>query len=275
MKILITGGQGYIGRNLTRLFKDNTSTDVFSPTKSYLDVLDFDKVKSYITATSPDVIIHCAIRGGKSNQHDSVKDIADNIAMFDNIRRSTSNKTIVFILGSGAEFDRRFSIDCANEEDVNTKYPIDPYGLSKNIITRQALSYPNTYILRLFGCFNYDEEPFRFIKRSILNMINGASIEIRDNKYMDFFFMDDVYTVINSLIQHGGMSHINLTYPNKYSLLTIADMIVRISGRKTYPISVLSSGGISYTGDYTKLKSMGLDLIGLEEGIRRTYKALI
>lgn len=277
MRLLITGGHGYMGRNLARLFSQGGNINVSSPSKQQMDLLNPSQVKEIIDEVNPDAVIHAAIKGGTVDDVDSIQDIALNVRMFTNLMAFVPEETSVFVIGSGAEFDRSQDIDCAEETEIDSSYPIDPYGIAKNIIARQAChDYQNTHVIRLFGCFNYDEEPFRFIKSCILNIKEGKPIEIKQDRLMDFFFMDDVCEVIHSLIIRGGFPHVNLVYPEKYSLLNIASMIIKAAGHKTYPINIETpSMGRSYTGDWTKLDVMGIKLIGLEEGIVRTCKTLL
>jgi nucleoside-diphosphate-sugar epimerase len=232
---------------------------------------------NFIEDVKPDFVIHAAIKGGTAVDKDGIQELADNVKMFDNLMACLSTDATVFVIGSGAEFDKSSDIDCACEIDLDNSYPTDPYGMAKNIISRKALhDYENTYVVRLFGCFSEDEEPYRFIKSCILSIKNNTPIIIHQDRQMDFFYMDDVCQDIHSLMIYGGVRHINLVYTEKYSLLNIAQMVIRAAGLKTYQIVIEKEGmGTSYTGDSLKLDSMGLKLVGLEEGIVRTVKALL
>jgi nucleoside-diphosphate-sugar epimerase len=281
--ILITGGEGYIARNLARLFRENTDHCVYNPPKKDLDLLNPNQIKTIIDLFGPDVIIHAAIKGGTIENVDTLQDTADNIAMYENLLSFAPEEVAIFNIGSGAEFDRKDDIDCALEDDLDKSYPIDPYGLAKNIIARKTLQDTHGSIFRLFGCFNHDEEPFRFIKKSILNIKEGTPITIHQNRLMDFFYIDDVFTIINKHIPtdpYIGRYHLNLVYEDKYSLLDMAFMIIRATGEKDHMVIIEDEGmGKAYTGDGMKLKnSLRLNdfkLIGLEEGIVRTCKKLL
>lgn len=285
-RVIITGAGGYMGRNLSRLFKANKNYLVFSPPKETLNLLNFKESKEYIERIDPHIVIHAAIKGGTVVDTDTLQDTADNIKMYDNLASIVPENVTIVVLASGSEFDRSQDIDCAVEEDVVRSYPIDPYGLSKNIITRKSMEDTNTMILRLFGCFNHDEDDYRFIKRCILNIKEGKPIVIHQDKMMDFFYMDDAFTMMDFFLQSEGIHyfngpHLNLVYNEKYSLLNIASMILAATGKKNHPIEIHELGmGRSYTGDGTKLsiilnKNPQTKLIGLEEGIVRTCKALL
>ena len=279
MRILITGGNGYIARNLKRLF-ENKGYIILAPSHQELDVTNLKLLHEYVEINNPDAIIHAAIKGGKRTQKDTYEDFASNITMFENIMKIIDNRPTI-IYGSGAEFDRRKEIKSELEDIVLDSWPIDLYGLAKNIITRRIIMKEkgNVHILRLFGCFNHDEYNDRFIKSSILNVKQGNPIIIHENKEMDFFYMDDLFTVTEYIITNSSPIYdkdLNLVYYKKYTLLKIADLIVK-NMKSCNPIIKLQSRdyGKSYSGNGEKLLNKNLPLIGLEEGIIQTIKSLL
>lgn len=58
-KVLITGGNGQLGRALNELLRD-TDTEVISTGSAKLDIRDADRVHTFLTETMPDTIINCA-----------------------------------------------------------------------------------------------------------------------------------------------------------------------------------------------------------------------
>lgn len=184
MKVLITGGKGYIARNLKPLFEAG-GYEVIAPSRTEMDLLNERATLEFFLKEQPQILIHAASRGGKRNPllENYEKVYVENMIMWETIERVGLNENVhldkIFILGSGAEFDRRLPIDNVFENQVRYMYPMDPYGLSKNLITRRAFdAYTITYVLRLFGCFNWDEDTAWFIKTSILNLKRGLPIEI-------------------------------------------------------------------------------------------------
>ena len=132
-------------------------------------------------------------------------------------------------------------------------------------------------ILRMFGCFNYDEDSTRFIKSGILNLKRGLPIEIHQNRMMDFFYLDDVFTVVDYILRVPIYcpKNINLVYPEKVNLLDIASLIHKHTQIFDYPIKIVETGeAYDYTGNGTVLSRLPFKFIGLEEGIRRTFLKL-
>lgn len=278
-KILITGGGGYIARNIANKLCSN-GHEVLAPCHADLDMTDYTQVAKYFDKHQPEGVVHAATKGGMRNSPDLLSDYTHNILMYENLERVLTNNIPVIFYTSGADFDRRYSIDEVVESDVFSRWPIDPYGLSKNIIVRRILenNRKNYHILRIFAVFNEDELTTRFIKQSILNIIGGRPIQIHQNKYMDFVYMNDLYTVTENLLTnvHGNSKHINMSYMSKTTLVDISNMIVKHMNYLN-PTTVIndSSLGLSYSGFGLNLHNLSLPLIGLETGIQQTIEKIL
>jgi nucleoside-diphosphate-sugar epimerase len=286
-RVLITGGGGFIGRNVARVLR-KLGHEVFSPTHQELDLTNIEQCVKFVSEHTPEAIIHTAFRGhfGSNNQHD---DFVQNMEMY-NTLTWLDDYVPTIIIGSGAEYDRRLPIEEVTEEEVYKQWPMDLYGLSKNIITRRAMGQncvpgnePELYnpcILRLFGCFGSDEPDFRFIKRSIIRLKQGLPIEIRKDKVMDFFFVDDVGHVIDFILDKdiNELYHANLVYwtsfEEKLKLSNIANIICRYMNVSAN-IEIKEEGlDMEYTGDGFVLANSKISLIGLHNGIKKMIEEL-
>lgn len=273
MKILITGGCGYIARNLNRLLSAK-GYEILAPSRKELDMLSLPSLQDCLKKEKVDAIIHCASRGGMRKNCDTFEDVyLSNIKMFENLMLAAGDVIPIILFGSGSEYDRRYNISNRREGDVYSEWPVDFYGLSKNIITRRIKT--NMRVLRLFGCFNYDEDPSRFIKYSIHRVKQGLPILIDQNRIMDFFFFDDIIPVLEYVLKNKYLQNINLVYNKKRSLFSIAKFIQEYC--KSYSgIDVVNIGmDNAYTGNGDILENLNLPLIGLDEGIERTIKHLL
>lgn len=280
MRILITGGNGYLARNLKPLFEQN-GYEVAAPSRTELDLLNLEYLSTYLKFENFDAIIHLATRGGRRTKEDTFEEVyIPNIQMFENLCLANRwvNPAPIIAVGSGAEFDRRAPIKSVREEAVFDRWPMDPYGLSKNIITRRALSdFEHIWILRLFGCFNWDDDPSRFIRAGIENLKRGLPVKLHCFKQMDYFYMDDVFLVMDDILKNGGPRNINLVYREKMDLMSIANLICKHMNVEEKMLEVCNTRVDNpYTGDSEVLYRMPISdkLIGLEEGIRKTVNKL-
>ena len=99
---------------------------------------------------------------------------------------------------SRAEFDRLSSID-HKSNNLDDSFPLDYYGMSKNIISRIIKGHPYTN-LRLYGLFGPDEDDDRFIKMCINRSKSAQKLVINNDKFFDFFYVKDLIEILKQII---------------------------------------------------------------------------
>ena len=255
MKILITGGGGYLGRTLTgELSKNHQVTSI---NRSHLNLIDFEQVKKYISFKDFDYIIHTASKGGRRDEADNALNYFHNMKMFLNLSHF---QIPMFIFGSGAEFK------------LNKSF----YGQFKFDVCNIIQNTPHVYQLRLWGCFGNYEEPQRFIKNNITKYISGSPITIHNDIKMDFFYDKDITTILEGYF-NGEITYqfLNLCYNQTYKLSEIADKINKLSQHHTSPIDIMEVGGEDYYCKFNKLPtSIESKLLGLDKGIKQLYDSI-
>ncbi len=256
MKILITGSNGTIGRFLSKKLKDH---DVYTPKRSVVDFTVRDHVDNLFNShTKFDLVIHCAVRGGNRLYHDSWDVLDDNLKMYYNIlnHKNSFDKFITF--GSGAE----------------TYLSDTPYGLSKKAIAKSILDQFNFYNIRIFSLFGEGELDTRFVKANLQRYKNKQNIEIHQNRLIDFFYMEDLWTVVKYYMEtQFPPKEINCSYKESMNtdLLDIAKVINNLDKHTVDIIIKDSEYGKSYIGDPC---SLDLKYIGLKQGIINEYNKL-
>ena len=278
MKILITGCNGFLGKEFSEYFAGH---DLILANRQNLDLNSSDAVDDFFENNKVDIILHTAIEGGRRNQTDTFNTMCKNLTMFSNLAKHRDKYDLMINFGSGAEFDRRRDIAKASEMELTFRWPADYYGLSKRIITEEIYKSNNIFNLRLFGCFGFHEASSRFIKASIDRLRQGDKILIHENKFMDFFFVEDLCRVVEYYIdtEHSKLHRdVNMCYQEKISLYELAEIVCSITGRdplNNIKIQTLDNHKIkSYTGSSLRLRSLDIGFIGLEEGIRRVYERI-
>jgi nucleoside-diphosphate-sugar epimerase len=257
MKILLTGGAGYIAKNivhaLSRLY------DVTVITRQEVDLLNLNSVSNFFADNYYDVIIHTAIKGGSRLTEDSLSIIDDNVRMIENIMFNRSQYRRLLNIGSGAEL--------ANN--------LTPYGISKKLIANKVNVLDDHFNLRIFAVFNANEINTRFIKSNIIRYLAKQNLEIHQNKFMDFFSIYDLVQVIKMYITTDSEQlnkEFNCCYEDKKSLVDISTIINNLDD---YNVGVnVNHGGVgeAYVGNYnTECK---LKFKGLEKSIEEMFKIL-
>lgn len=271
MKILITGANGFIGNNLVSSLKDH---EVIGINRNDLDLNNRIEVDRFFKYKSFDIVIHCAISGGRRQILDGPEVLWENLSMLYNLLNNKHKFTKLINIASGAELDRSRSIDL-NSLYFKDRYPLDYYGMSKNIISRIIDSEKNMHNIRIFNVFGYNEDDDRMIKSSIKKYISKNEIVIHQDKLMDFFYIEDLISLINYYINNNAFpKDINAVYKTKYHLSEIAQIINNLSDYKVN-IKIEQKGlSNSYIGNGMVTEMLPIEFKGLEKGITEIYNKL-
>ena len=252
MRILITGANGYIGKTLYNSL--NTKYDVVPLSRKELDVTNLKQVKDYLKNKYFDVVIHCVVEGGLRLEPENSSILDSNLKMYYNLLECKNHFNKFFYFGSGAEKQDTF------------------YGLSKKILNQSIQGKDNFHNIRIFAVFNENELESKFVKTNIRNYITRKDIGIFQNKYMDFFYMDDLITLMDYCIVTDNLpKEINCSYNYSPTLYDVAQIINNLSD---YKVNInIEEWGMApfFNGSFTDL---GLNYIGLEQGIKNVYNKL-
>jgi GDP-L-fucose synthase len=254
MRILITGGNGYIAKSITNSLWEKHH--ILSPGREELDLLDSKSVDTFFEGKYFDVVIHTATVGGSRLKEEDETVSFYNLIMFYNLIRKKQQFNKLISFGSGAEF--------------NTAYT--PYGFSKKIINKLIHKHDNFYNLRIYAVFDEKEKDTRFIKSNIQRCIDNKPMVIHQDKLMDFIYMPDLISIVKYYITHMDLSkEVDCIYDDTVSLSNIAKQINNLSVNKV-PINIEDPlPGQNYIGTYNKLP---IAFIGLEQGIKNVYNKL-
>jgi nucleoside-diphosphate-sugar epimerase len=257
MNILITGGKGFVATEIYNNLKDKYK--VYNPSRRELDLLDKTSiVKWFDNDIIYDLIIHTAIRGGSRLIPDSADVFYDNIKMFYNLLEHKNKFVKLINFSSGASYDR--NTDLNGENDILMSNPDDYYGFSKNIIDRLIFNIDNFYNIRIFNVFSENEIESRFIKTCVNNVKQGQNIIVNNDRYFDFFLINDLVDVIEYYLHNNNLEKdIDLCYKEKYKLSEIAE---RINVDNKIKIIVNSVSDLNYIGNYEKLYTYNINFIG-------------
>lgn len=254
VKILITGGNGYIAKSITNSLWEKYH--ILSPGREELDLLDSKSVDTFFEGKYFDVVIHTATVGGSRLKEEDETVSFYNLIMFYNLIRKKEQFNKLISFGSGAEFVKAYS----------------PYGFSKKIINKLIHKYDNFYNLRIYAVFDEKEKDTRFIKSNIQRYINNQPMVVHQDKLMDFIYMPDLISIVEYYITHIDLlKEVDCIYDDPYSLSSISKQINNMSSNKV-PINTEDpSPGENYIGTYNELP---ITYIGLEQGIKNVYNRL-
>lgn len=277
MKILITGANGFIGRNLAKRIENHHIIDTVS--RNELDLLDPVAVSDFFRVNKNyKLVIHTAIEGGRRTVADGEEMVYRNLLMTYNLLENQDSFERMITFGSGAELDRRYDINL--ETDENKRYPIDYYGMSKSLISKLCQVEPKLYNFRIFNCFGPDESPDRMIRGNIEKYIRKEPMTLFSNRLMDFFYIEDLVMLIEYFMKtpHFQYKTVNCSYEDHVHLKDVLSIInslndytVPIIDKMDESVNQINVTPTDYIGSSTNLP---LNFLGLKKGIQRTYEIL-
>jgi UDP-glucose 4-epimerase len=261
-RILITGSKGFIGRNLCeKLSKEDY--EIYEVNRGVLDLSNEEEVDKYFEKQGFfDAVIHCAVKGGSRLKPDDPDTLEKNTNMYFNLRKNRDMFGKLIHFGSGSEI-----------------YAKTDYAKSKREIAKSIKETKNFYNMRLYGLFGYGELETRFFASNISNYIERKPIVIHEDMYMDFFFMDDLVSLVDYyLFKLNPPKEVDCVYQTDLTKLShLAQMINELSDHRV-PVKVMHKsmfGDIKhYVGSGSTLEDLNINFLGLHYGIQDVYKKM-
>lgn len=255
--ILLTGGSGFIGKNILESFLAEKYA-IDAPSSQELNVADEKSVVQYFSSHKPDIVIHAAVKPAHRNAKDFNDIFFTNTRMFFNLERYSDNYEKMLVIGSGAIYDNRNYRPKIKEEDWIRNIPIDEHGFCKYVCEKVIEKSRNIYDLRVFGIFGkYEDYAIRFISNAICKILFDLPITIKQNRKFDYLYVDDLMPILDWFIQATpNYKAYNITSDNSISLYDLALMVCEVAGRPSHPIVIAQKGmGLEYSGDNARLKN--------------------
>jgi nucleoside-diphosphate-sugar epimerase len=301
MKVVITGGCGFIGSHLARRGLEEgweiTAFDNFSRfgphqlrdiqqsiTITRGDVDDLESMKSVVKGS--DVVFHLA---GISRAVGSVDNPSgffhSNVGGTHNVFESCrGTSTRVVFASSYIVYGRKKRIGLKTRERDRID-PATPYALSKYVGEKYAHMYANLYrqdniSLRFSNVYGPNDKD-RVIPAMIARALKGSTIRVNGNPhFLNFIYVDDLVDALISIANIDVMKHrvYNLGSAESVNLIDLARLIVKECGSSSgIDVGPLPPHEPAYFCPDTFLASKDLDFAprtALEEGIRRCVSSV-
>lgn len=134
MKVLVTGGSGFIGSHLTKELKayGHRVANMDRRRGGFADCRKPGSLRNFIEGDRPDVVIHLAAKVGRLFGEDDVQEtISDNAGMTALIAQTCGDYGIRLIYASTSEVYGDQGEQVCHEDGPFTKVPHNAYGLTK------------------------------------------------------------------------------------------------------------------------------------------------
>ena len=274
-KILLTGGNGFIGKNIQESFL-NTKYEIIDPRSFELNLIDTESVDNFFKDKTFDIVLHCAMKPGHRNAKDLTNLFYSNVRMFENLAKHNGKYKKFINLGSGAIYDTSKNISGAKEEDIFANTPKDDHGFCKYVIAKRIESLDNFTDLNIFGIFGkYEDWQIRFISNAVCKTLFDLPITLRQNRRFSYLYIDDLMPILDFFIENDvKYKSYNIVPDKPVDLLKIAETVKKISG-KNIEIKVTTNGyGLDYTGCNNRLlkEFNTAEFTPIKESVSKLYK---
>ncbi|MBC7086777.1 MAG: dTDP-glucose 4,6-dehydratase [Methanomethylovorans sp.] len=287
MKLLVTGGAGFIGSNFIRMMfaqypgieitnldkltyagNPENLKDISDPGYNFVqgDICDSEIVMQAMEEV--DTVVHFA---AESHVDRSIKDssvfVITNVVGTNNLLKCAMDSDINrFIHVSTDEVYGSIREGSFKETDILN--PSSPYSSSKAGSDLLAMSYYNTYglpviITRCTNNFGPYQYPEKLIPLFITNLMDGKHVPVYGTglNVRDWIYVEDHCSAIDFIMQHGKSGEIyNISGGNELTNLEITHRILKALGKDESMIRYVEDRkghDFRYSLDCSKLQKMG------------------
>jgi UDP-glucose 4-epimerase len=299
MRVLITGGAGFIGSNLAHalvsrnhsvtVLDDLSTGDVTNLAGLEVELIETGLRDSHLlrqAVDACDVVVHLAARGSVPRSLANPlathrANVDGTLSLLEILRESP--KHLIFS-SSSSVYGANKSLPKNEELWVS---PVSPYGASKLASESYVLAYQASFgipamAFRFFNVYGprqkADHDYAAVVPKFIWNVLRGAPVVVNGDgtQTRDFTYVDTVIDILTQAIENKSTSSrpINLALGKQESLLTLIQIIKEVTG-----LEVIAEFGPPRGGDVMHSQNDPSELrrvfpkvleVSLREGVAQT-----
>lgn len=296
-KVLIIGGNGFIGTNLARRLSKREDLDVYSfdltmPEKkvtgvSYLTGDFFDDCVLEDTVEGMDLVIHslCTVNPGNSNKkymEGYKRDFIQTVNLCSMLIRQKTN--MIFLSSGGTVYGVQ---EIQPIKETALPVPINHYGSLKLCIesvirTFNTQLHTKMRIARISNPYGPGQDYHKgvgFVDAAIKKSLDGEVLEIWGDgeNVRDYIYIEDVCGMLEALVDYEGAEEVfNLSSNEGISQNRVVEILKKLdkSSEVIYK-DARSVDARKIVLDNTKIRSIYTEkLCSFEEGVKKYYNYL-
>lgn len=229
MKILLTGADGFIGKNFLEKYKDKY--EIFAPTSEELELKDIRKVAAYFEGKAFDAVIHAA----ENNENTLVE--------FKNVQYESVLHGVkkLIVVSDASDLDTGAPLENADESAFSSRMPKGGIGVARHLITTLALKDKISTVLRLFGVYGkyLSVDSSKTMELMARGVTGKKTAVIENDREFSAVYIDDALKVIAAFID-GNIERgaYNVASPVPLKLSAVARTARRLAAKDGREISV-------------------------------------
>jgi nucleoside-diphosphate-sugar epimerase len=283
MRVLITGGTGFIGSHLTDELR-RRGHEVVACGRGDGDLVETGVAVRLLERHPPDVVVHLAARVGRvAGEEDPVETARQNAGAATLVARACAVRGVRLAYGSTSEVYGDRGDRLLDENDVYGALPDGLYGLSKRWGEEAVqLSYPDAALLRFsmpYGPGLAAGKGRGAIVTMLDQALHGLSIPAYRDIERSWCWIGDAARGAAVIIEHGEGSPWNIgrddAHVSMVGLALLACRLARAPETLVVETDAPERQAPAHRVSSAKLQALGWEPeIDLEEGMRRTLEWL-
>ena len=251
MKIIVTGGSGFVGRHLTESLSKEHNVSILDicPPKNNVNfieanIINFNEIKNILNDF--DIIIHlAALVGVESCENDPIKTLEFNINGTKNVLEACRNSNIKKIIFSSSSeiYGQPLSVPIKESDPL---IPITTYGISKLAAEEYVKSYSKMYginytILRFFNAYGPNQSSNFVITRFTNLALDNRPITIHadGSQIRAFCHIEDIVGGIMLVLEKGNNEIFNIGNDSEsISIKHLSQKIISMTNSKSEQIFI-------------------------------------
>ena len=275
MKILLTGGSGFLGKSFIKEY--GGKYDITAPTAEEMDLNRFEQINRQFKSRQFDAVVHLA---AKSEQYKGDGIDSDNLVFFKNIQYAAIVNGVrkLIVAGDAADLNRVGGIADATESDFGKSVPTDGYGLGQYLINLLAGKDKISTILRFFNVYGAGANPKT---NPVAEIIDGVKrkkeVTVTADRRISALYVADALKIIAAFLDnHFPKGQYNVVPDEPVTYFDIARKAKSAAKKNGREVKlVLGAGNMldEFTGRNDNLRKLlpNFKFTGLSSGVNKTY----
>ena len=290
MRVLVTGGLGFIGSNfIDHVLENHTEITAIlnidrcdycarvhnvsrhsDPRYAYVqaDITNMSKMKRMFREFKPDVVVHFAAQSHVDTSFENAEQyIHDNIIGTYTILECVREATCRLVHISTDEVYGEVGLDETSNSETSVLNPTNPYSATKAGAELLVRAYGHSFgipyvITRGNNVFGPKQYPEKVIPAFVDAMMKGTPCRIHGEgrSRRNFIYVDDVSRAVMTVLQHGKNGTVyNIGTRNEYSVIEVFDILRNLVNPEATKIHVgdRPHNDKRYAVDSSALKELG------------------